>query len=64
MLTFEEIKEIAKKVAMERAKTDNVNVWYIRKLGDWYYFYTNSQVYQNGQEYQAVFGLTLKGKLK
>ena len=31
MLTFEEIKEIAKKVAMERAKTDNVNVWYIRK---------------------------------
>ena len=32
MLTFEEIKEMAKKFAMERAKTDNVNVWYIRKL--------------------------------
>ena len=38
MLTFEQINEIAKKYAIERAKTDNVNVWYIRKLGDWYYF--------------------------
>lgn len=38
MLTFEEIKEMAKQFATDRAKTDNVNVWYIRKFGDWYYF--------------------------
>lgn len=36
MLTFEEIKEMAKKFAMERANADNV--WYCGKEGSWYFF--------------------------
>ena len=36
MLTFEQIKEMAKNFAIEDDEADNV--WFIRKLGDWYYF--------------------------
>ena len=64
MLTFEEIKEIAKKVAMERAKTDNVNVWYIRKLGDWYYFLYKQSGLPKWTGIPSGIRIDIKGKVE
>lgn len=64
MLTFEEIKEMAKKFAMERAKTNNVDVWYIRKLGDWYYFLYKQSGLPKWTGFPMGLRISIKGNIE